>query len=850
MTVLSRFLDGGLRVLDQERLVRTSGFWDAAWYASRYPEAGGEARALSHFLRVGAARGHDPGPAFCTSAYLDAYPDVREAGINALLHYLRFGRQEGRIARDAHGRQTGTAEALGGEALERVRQAFDEDFYRAANPDLGEADAFAHFMGPGWHQRRDPAPWFATEPYLRAHADVAGAGLNPFAHYVLTGCGEGRRIFASTVRRHAVDEPRARPRLAAVAMVRNEADILRSFASHLLALFDDIVIVDHRSDDGSEAFLADLARRNRRVEVLTLEEPSYIQSVTMTHVVRDRPQIRTADWVFLLDADEFLPFATRADFERALASFAGCPAISMRWRNLIPETYWEGEADLSSGTSVLVPPAPSPFRKIAFQPSRVALDRTVVAQGNHALVETLNGVEVPVFDADFPLLHVPVRSVEQILLKLSQGVAAYRRIGRRRDAGQGTHWMQMHQAITGASLTPAHLNALADRYSEEKPTLVSVTQAELLAEGFRVETLTVAQADLSDHPPVRRRGLAETLMCFHAIDDRDAATEDRPGATCLTTEGSRLVRASDQAEYSRLPDLPASPEVLEAVALGALLRPSYDDIADLVPDDWSGHVPFMFSLVGLLRPRRFVEVGTMRGTSFFAALQAMAKLGEDAKGVAVSTWAVEPEREADFAGAYEDFAYLARKYADRAGILRMAPEVALHRFDDGSIDLLHLDGLRGLETARTALDAWGPKLSDRGVILIHDIAAHEAGFGVWRLWEEIKSRAPTLEFRHAQGLGVVLAGKAPPPALLSVARAAADPSVAVLLAEHFQRMGELSAELFSRRYDMAQAEMRGAALGARAEETSWLRQELDSARAEIEELRGLLRGGLARVAGE
>ena len=847
--MLTRIFDGGLRILDQERLVRTSGLWDADWYANRYPETGGAERALTHFLRTGASRGHDPGPAFSTRAYLDAYPDVREAGMNALLHYLRFGRQEGRIARDAHGRPSGGADPqLSDEALERLRQAFDERFYGAANPDLGGADPFAHFMVSGWRQGRDPAPWFSTERYLRTHADVADAGLNPFSHYVLTGCGEGRQIFGSTALRHEPAAVRDRLRIAAVAMVRNEGDILRTFAAHLLALFDDIVIVDHRSDDGSEDFLADLARRNRRVEVLTLEEPSYIQSVAMTHVLRDRPQLRGADWVFLLDADEFLPFPTRTAFEQALVPFAGCPVISMRWRNLIPDTYWKGEVDLSSGTRVLVPPAPSPFRKIAFQPSRVALDRTVVAQGNHALVETLNGVEVPVFAADFPLLHLPVRSVEQILLKLSQGVVAYRRIGRRRDAGQGTHWTQMHDAIAGTSLTDGHLNAMAERYSEEKPALVPLTRGELLTQGFHAETLDIALADLPGHAPIRRRSLAETLMRLHAVDDTGAATVDRPGATCLATQGARLVRASDGAEYGRLPSHSAAPEVRESEALSAILRSSYDDIADLVPDDWSGHVPFMLAIVDLLRPRRFVEVGTLRGTSFFAALQAMTKTGQDGQAVAVSSWAVEPSREAEFRGAYEDFAYLARKYASRTAILRMAPETALHRFDEGSIDLLHLDGLCGLDGARAMLDAWRPKLSDRGVVLIHDIASRGAGFGVWRLWEEVRAAAPALEFCHAGGLGVALLGKAPPPALLGLVRAAADPVVAVLLSEHFGRMGALSAELFSRRYDMAQAEMRGAAQGAQAEEASWLRQELDSARAELEELRGLFRGGLARVA--
>ena len=44
----------------------------------------------------------------------------------------------------------------------------------------------------------------------------------------------------------------------AVAMIKNEADIIALFASHLLALFDNIIIVDHQSEDGTAEFLQDL----------------------------------------------------------------------------------------------------------------------------------------------------------------------------------------------------------------------------------------------------------------------------------------------------------------------------------------------------------------------------------------------------------------------------------------------------------------------------------------------------------------------------------------------------------------------------------------------------------------
>ena len=258
----------------------------------------------------------------------------------------------------------------------------------------------------------------------------------------------------------------------------------------------------------------------------------------------------------------------------------------------------------------------------------------------------------------------------------------------------------------------------------------------------------------------------------------------------------------------------------------------------------------MLGLAGLTAPRRYVELGTLRGTSFFAFAQAARHLELDTEAIAVSAWAVEPDKADTYRNAFEDFQFLARKYGELASFLRQGHEAAAKRFAEGSVDLLHVDGFCEYDGAKSALDLWLPKLSSRGVLLLHDINAHGGSFGVWRLWDEIKKSYPSFEFRHAEGLGVACIGEDAPPALLTLAKAnKKDAAIATLFQEHFQRMGMLSAELFSRRFDMQRMEMRGGAEGAVTEELSWLRQEAASARAEAEDLRELLQRNLPRAAG-
>lgn len=847
--VLSRLIDGGIKVLDQEKLIKGSVLFDADWYAGQQNVKGGSAKALGHFLKSNGK--FDPCPNFSSSAYLSDNPDVRDAGLNPLLHYLRFGKDEGRVIRNIHGHVSGDADhGLGEKALGRMRQLFDTRFYKETNPDLDlEIDGFEHFMSVGWRQKRDPVPWFSLEAYGNEHGDIDGK--NPFAHYVLTGSREGRTIRAS--RRKKMDSSESAPKtlsVAAVAMVKNEADIIALFASHLLALFDDIVIVDHQSEDGTTAFLKELSAQYPRVQVLTLCEPSYIQSVTMTHVIRDMACLRQADWVFLLDADEFLPFETREEFHQKLQLHQRCPIISLHWQNLIPVQYWSDIVEITPDTEFFHPPKPSPFCKIAFQPNRFNLSQVVVAQGNHALIGALNGLEMQAFDADFCLLHIPIRSTDQLLLKLNQGVQSYQKIGRTRDAGQGTHWYRMKQATVGQSIHDSFLNAMAVGYSEDNQTLEPIEHSDLTAMCYSQGSIQFAREEIFT-PIQEKRGLGEMLMRLYAEDFSNAADKDDASSTRLETcENGDLVRLENYvAEYPALPALKEPPTDLMA-ALETFLPASHRSIEDLVPSDWNGHVPFMFALVAMTQPRRYVELGTLRGASFFAFAQAVNDSKVESEAIAISSWSLGRDVEDNYENAFETFKFITSKYRDMTGILRMGYAKAAHRFAERSIDLLNLDGFCDAVNLEHVLEIWQPKLSERGMIMLHDINSQNPDSAVWRVWEQLKQRYPSLEFRHDQGLGLACCGEAVSPSLLKIAEGARKhKALQVVLQDHFSQQGRTAAELFSRRYDMAQMDLRSGNEAALAEELAWCQQELSAKRAELDDMRALLGAEFSNVAG-
>lgn len=184
------------------------------------------------------------------------------------------------------------------------------------------------------------------------------------------------------------------------------------------------------------------------------------------------------------------------------------------------------------------------------------------------------------------------------------------------------------------------------------------------------------------------------------------------------------------------------------------------------PSAWLGHVPFAAWLVEELKPSILVELGTHNGASFLGFCQAVEENSLPTSCFAVDTWQGD-----EHAGHYgEDvfatlFRYQQAHYSAFSELLRMTFDDALACFADGSVDLLHIDGLHTYQAVKHDFDTWLPKISSRGVVLFHDIMVRERGFGVWRFWEEVSKRYPSFEFSHTHGLGVLLVGSEMPSSL-------------------------------------------------------------------------------------
>lgn len=229
-------------------------------------------------------------------------------------------------------------------------------------------------------------------------------------------------------------------KLHGLARVRNEGDVIEEFVRYNLRFLDELTVIDNASVDGTPAVLQALA--NEGLPLTVISEPTFptLQSETMTLWARRLVEQRSWDFLFLLDADEFVKAPSRAAL---IASLAALPPDT---NCLLP---WSSYVVTAEDDAAVFPVLERvPYRRMyeGDPPSfKAVLSRTfaekgafVVAEGNHG-IERWSDDPAPQMLNDVRLAHFPVRSIAQIQLKVLVGWSGYLSLGYERS---GFAWHQ------------------------------------------------------------------------------------------------------------------------------------------------------------------------------------------------------------------------------------------------------------------------------------------------------------------------------------------------------------------------------------------------------------------------
>ena len=209
------------------------------------------------------------------------------------------------------------------------------------------------------------------------------------------------------------------------------------------------------------------------------------------------------------------------------------------------------------------------------------------------------------------------------------------------------------------------------------------------------------------------------------------------------------------------------------------------------PLSWVGHIPFAFWIMEATSPGVMVELGTHSGNSYFSFCQAVKRLNLRTLCHAVDSWHGD-----EHSGYYGEEIFQAVSETNRleydsfSRLIRSRFDEARGQFDDASIDLLHIDGFHTYEAVKHDFENWLPKMSKRGIILLHDTNVHVKDFGVRWLFQEKALHFPAFEFTHCHGLGALGVGVEIPRAVRSLFEASGDESSCNEVRACYERLGQ------------------------------------------------------------
>lgn len=258
-------------------------------------------------------------------------------------------------------------------------------------------------------------------------------------------------------------------RLVGVSMVGDEADVIESFVRFHAQVLDHLLVVDHRSRDGTAEILAALVDEGLPLSVTREPGLGHSQARHLTELMKVAVRRHGADWVVPLDADEFLTSEEPGGVRAALPP--GPPAkryLRIPWRSYVPTPRDDpAEPEVLRRIRHRCAREPKQWYK-ALAPRRLAgARRTLLQPGSHDLYRGgLKRSRRYAFEASrgLALAHFPLRSVEQMERKVLRGWLASLALppGRRPE---NAHWGAFFRAFArGERPDPSQLCETARRY--------------------------------------------------------------------------------------------------------------------------------------------------------------------------------------------------------------------------------------------------------------------------------------------------------------------------------------------------------------------------------------------------
>lgn len=245
-------------------------------------------------------------------------------------------------------------------------------------------------------------------------------------------------------------------KLALLAMVKNESDIIESFVRHNLQFANEMFILDNGSTDNTFLILQHLKDEGLPIHLFQDATTGHQQQKLSTNLLHSIKNQTDADVFMFLDADEFIcihpssPIYHQSQDERKqfftsqLNKVVQRGLYAIKWLNFLPidnnhDDYINHFDEFYECNQALLI-----HQKVIY--ARELLDQITLSQGNHFLYrkDTNEPIHQMVFD-DIALAHFPIRSPKQAINKILNTAIAVS--SRKIEKGESFHIFEMQNKI-------------------------------------------------------------------------------------------------------------------------------------------------------------------------------------------------------------------------------------------------------------------------------------------------------------------------------------------------------------------------------------------------------------------
>jgi glycosyltransferase involved in cell wall biosynthesis len=233
--------------------------------------------------------------------------------------------------------------------------------------------------------------------------------------------------------------------IAIITMVKNESDIIEEFVRVNSKFSEHIFVIDDGSTDGTLEILDQLRTEGFSISYVTNKTVDYQQNFIMTSAVNEVANTNIFGFIMPLDADEFILNSSEL-FAEILKNEEKNTYV-LRWSSIIPDFDLNCRENYINQHALQITNESKVCNKMLLRNDLAK--NCYVHMGNHDV--SSNVMEPSKAFINTKILHIPVRSAEQILSKILIGSYKFM-LKKNKTRGEGSHWMSMAETVRNAKL--------------------------------------------------------------------------------------------------------------------------------------------------------------------------------------------------------------------------------------------------------------------------------------------------------------------------------------------------------------------------------------------------------------